>query len=66
MSHSDIAPTETAFSTKKEKIGGVNLKNAKGFSGGALAGQACPLGGEAELRLFAGNRFELRCKIEPN
>jgi hypothetical protein len=35
MSHSDIAPTETAFSTKKEKIGGGNLKNAKAFSGGA-------------------------------
>ena len=30
------------------------------------SGQTCPLSGGAELRHFAGNRFELERKIEPN
>ena len=35
------------------------------LSVGALAGQACSLGNEAELTHFAGNGFELGCKNEP-
>ena len=30
------------------------------------AARLAVLGGGAELRHFAGNRFELRCKIEPS
>jgi hypothetical protein len=39
--HGKSDPTETAFSLKKEKIGGGNLKNAKAVSGGAQRTLAC-------------------------
>ena len=44
---------------------GKSQKICKGFFWRGAARLAV-LGGEAELRHFAGNRFELRCKIEPS
>ena len=49
-----------------KNLGGGNLKKCKvRFLLAGRSGQVCPLGGWAELRHFAGNRFELRCINEP-
>ena len=45
-----------------KNLGGGNLKNnAKGFSGGAQRA-GLPARRRAGIRLFPGNRFELRCR----
>ena len=55
---------KTPFSIFKKKFGGGNLKKSKGFFWRGAARLAV-LGGGAELRHFAGNRFELGCKTPP-
>jgi hypothetical protein len=49
-----------------KNLGGGNLKNnAKAGFFWRGAARLAVLGSGAELRHFAGNRFELRCKNEP-
>ena len=48
-------PPETPFSTKKRNSAGGNLKNAKGFSGGARSSFAGTGGGASALRAKMGS-----------
>ena len=59
-------PTETAFSTKKEKSGGGNLKNAKAFSGGAQRADlpARRRGLASHLALEIGSNFVVKSHQE--
>ncbi len=54
------------FSKSKKSRRGEISKNAKDGFFWRGAARLAVLGGGAELRHFAGNRFELRCKNEPD